>query len=147
MPSKTVEPAVNWVVSQPAVSGSLPTAAGPSCQVACQAVGPPVASPAPFGVPSLFQRSEPALLVVDALTVALVPEVTCAAKSGNEVMRGPRPPDGLLTSATSFCVWVPRPVFQLRLTVTRRKSSGWMSGSSVPAAAGTGACGVQTFAG
>jgi hypothetical protein len=62
-------------------------------------------------------------------------------------MRGPRPPDGLLTSETIFIVWSPRPVFQVRLTVTRRKSSGWMSGSSVPAAAGTGACGVQTSAG
>ena len=29
-----------------------------------QVVGPPVESPEPFGVPSLFQRTEPAVVVV-----------------------------------------------------------------------------------
>ena len=63
------------------------------------------------------------------------------------VMRGPRPPEGLLISATCLRVLAPLPVSQDRLTVTRRKSSGWISGSSVPAVAGTGACGVQTLGG
>jgi hypothetical protein len=53
----------------------------------------------------------------------------------------------LFTSAVCCIVVAPRPMSQVSLTVTRRKSSGWFSGSSEPAAPGTGACGVQTSAG
>jgi hypothetical protein len=116
-------------------------------------VGPPVASPEPFGVPSLFQRTEPAVVVVVG-KVAVVPAVSWpepppASGTGgsNLVIRGPRPPEGLLISETCVSDWGPAPVSQLMRTVTRRKSSGWISGSSVPADAGTGACGVQTLLG
>ena len=53
-----------WVVDQLAVSGSLPTGAVPSAQFVPHVVGPPVESPEPFGVPSLFQRTEPAVVVL-----------------------------------------------------------------------------------
>ena len=115
-----------------------------------QVVGPPVESPLPLGVPSVFQRTVPAVDVVVG-NVATVPVVSWLALSGGAVktvMRGPRPPEGLLISETSESVLAPRPpVFQLSVTVARRKSSGWVSGASVPADAGTGACGVQTFVG
>ena len=111
-------------------------------------VGPPVASPAPLGVPSVFQRTEAAVVVVVG-KVAMLPVVNWLLRSGGlkRVMRGPRPPEGLLTSAICLSVRSPCPVFQATVTVTRRKSSGWFSGSRVPALAGTGACGEQTLAG
>ena len=156
MPSSTVVAALYCVVDQSDgdVSGFTPLACGPSCQVVVHVVGPPEASPAPLGVPSLFQRTEPAVVVVVGNVAVVAPLPTWSAlppasisAGSNFVMRGPRPPDGLLISATCLSVLAPLPVFQARLTVTRRKSSGWISGSSVPAEAGTGACGVQTLAG
>jgi hypothetical protein len=80
-----------------------PVAGLPRSHAVVQAVGPPVASPAPLGVPSVFQRTDPADVVVVG-NVAVFPVVSWLTLSGGAekvLMRGPRPPEGLLISETS----------------------------------------------
>ena len=112
--------------------------------------GPPVESPWPVGLPSLFQRTDAARVVsVGKVAEVAVPAnwLTLSGGAVNLVMRGPMPPDGLFTSVVCCMLVAPRPMSHVSLTLMRRKSSGWFSGSRAGAAADTGACGVQTSTG
>src|SRR5436190_9114947 len=126
VPSKTVEPPYCVVAQLEFVSGFWPFAGSPRLHAVVQFVGPPVESPAPLGEPSLFHRTVPAVVVVVG-NVAVLPLASWLTLSGGAVklvMRGPRPPDGLLISAVCWNDFDPAPVSQITVTVTRRKSSG-----------------------
>ena len=148
MPSSTVVAASYWVVDQldGDVTGFTAAACGPSCQLVVHVVGPPEESPEPLGVPSLFQRTEPAVVVTrgERRGGRASPHLEHVAAGVDQRRielgdaRAEAEPEGLLISATCLSVLAPLPVSQDRLTVTRRKSSPWISGSSVPAEAGTG---------
>ncbi len=100
-------------------------------------------------MPSLSQRTDVAL-VVSVGNVAAEPLVNCAppvTAGSNLVMRGPRPPDGLLTSDVWTKLREPVPRSQVIVRATLRKSSGCVSTGRLVALAATGAWGVQTSAG